>query len=60
MSVKKKDKTMVNLPDRALYHWLGEYLVCSFAVKFYAKYGRFPKRIGGIKARKNTIIAYLD
>ena len=56
MSAKK----MVNLPERSFYHWLGEYLVSSFAVKFYIKEKRWPTRIGNIVVRKKTIKADLD
>ena len=56
MSAKK----MVNLPERSFYHWLGEYLVSSFAVKFYIKEKRWPTRIGNIVVLKKTIKADLD
>lgn len=57
---KMKRKKMVNLPERSLYHWLGEYLVSQFAVKFYIKEKRWPTRIGNIVVRKKTIKADLD
>lgn len=40
--VKKK---WIDLPQREMGAWLGEYILAGLALKFYAKHKRFPARI---------------
>lgn len=59
--VKKKVKrNVMTIPTRTSNHWMGEFLVSSLVVKFWTKYGRWPRHLWDIKIEGRKVTAQMD